>query len=73
MKNEHKDFAKLRAFIPLLTQYKSPVTESEIEEISRCALDGGYKLNADAVVNAIGQEILFCKDFDLAKIVLEDN
>lgn len=54
---EHPLFGDLRTFIYRITQddAKSPVAEAEIEEIARCALRGGYKLNVDAFAAAFGR------------------
>ncbi len=42
----------MREFIYLAAKLHSPVGEAEIEEIARCALRGGYKLDPMAFLEA---------------------
>lgn len=52
---EHDDFGKLRAFIwNTVNKIESPGVEMEVEEICRCALRGGYKLDLEKFFAAHG-------------------
>ena len=63
-KEEHPDVEMnvggIRDFIYRITQEDagSPISECEIEEIARCAVRGGYKLDVDAFTSAYGRFVL---------------
>jgi len=50
----------IRDFIYRITKEdaSSPMSEMEIEEIARCAVKGGYKLDVDAFAAAYGRFVL---------------
>lgn len=54
------EVGSVRDFIYSITKAsaKSPMAEAEVEEIARCALNGGYKFNVDKFVAAFGRFLL---------------
>lgn len=55
MTQEHRDFGKVREFIyAVVNRLEGPVIESEIENLVRCALDGGYKFELTEILTAHG-------------------